>query len=121
MRGEVGACQGLFWLGMYHEWTSPPVGLFCGVLSTRPVARCSRYTLTDSAIYSCPGSCPPLLCLLCSGSDEEEEEWSDDEDTSWKVRRAAAKGVAAVISHYPDLLAEVGACAGSPGQGVHSV
>jgi hypothetical protein len=37
----------------------------------------------------------------------EEEEWSDDEDTSWKVRRAAAKAVSAVVTHYPDLLAEV--------------
>ncbi|KAI3438734.1 hypothetical protein D9Q98_001153 [Chlorella vulgaris] len=41
--------------------------------------------------------------------DEEasEEEWSDDEDTSWKVRRAAAKTVASIISHFPDLLTEV--------------
>lgn len=36
-----------------------------------------------------------------------EEDYSDDEDMSWKVRRAAAKCVAAVITHYPHLLAEV--------------
>ena len=36
-----------------------------------------------------------------------EEEWSDDEDVSWKVRRAAAKAVSAVITHFPDLLPEV--------------
>ena len=60
-------------------------------------------------IFHASGNC---FCQVhCSGSEEEEEEeeeWSDDEDTSWKVRRAAAKAVAAVISHYPDLLAEVG-------------
>lgn len=37
----------------------------------------------------------------------EEETWSDDEDISWKVRRAAARAVAAVITHFPDLLPEV--------------
>lgn len=39
--------------------------------------------------------------------DASEEEWSDDEDVSWKVRRAAAKAVSAVITHFPDLLPEI--------------
>ncbi len=38
---------------------------------------------------------------------EDEEEYSDDEDLSWKVRRAAAKVLAAAISAYPDLVADI--------------
>ena len=34
----------------------------------------------------------------------DDEAYSDDEDTSWKVRRAAAKTVAAVVVSYPQLL-----------------
>lgn len=36
--------------------------------------------------------------------EEDEEVYSDDEDGSWKVRRAGAKLAAALVSQYPDVL-----------------
>lgn len=36
-----------------------------------------------------------------------DEEYSDDEDVSWKVRRAAAKCLQAIIAYYPDLLKDI--------------
>ena len=36
-----------------------------------------------------------------------EEEYSDDEDVSWKVRRAAAKCLQALIESYPDMLKDI--------------
>ncbi|KAI8473659.1 MAG: armadillo-type protein [Monoraphidium minutum] len=45
------------------------------------------------------------------GSDDEDgdgsEEYSDDEDVSWKVRRAAAKLISTAVAAYPDLLQDV--------------
>ncbi len=48
-----------------------------------------------------------FLSLTGSGSRLSEEEYSDDEDSSWKVRRAAAKCLAAIIAEYPDQLARI--------------
>ena len=45
-----------------------------------------------------------MMLPVCSLSDEE---YSDDEDVSWKVRRAAAKCLQAIIESYPDLLKDI--------------
>ncbi len=56
-----------------------------------------------------PAHPPALPCRPAHSPPRSasEEDWSDDEDVSWKVRRAAAKAVSAVITHFPDLLGEV--------------
>lgn len=74
-------------------------------VSKPPRTECRRQPLL-SAAYALPVSTPLPTSPThqCSAS---EEEWSDDEDVSWKVRRAAAKAVSAVITHFPDLLPEV--------------
>lgn len=47
----------------------------------------------------------PSVCVgRCRLSNEE---YSDDEDVSWKVRRAAAKCLQAIIESYPDLLKDI--------------
>lgn len=44
------------------------------------------------------------MCL--TPAPESEDEYTDDEDMSWKVRRAAAKCMTALISSRPDLLSD---------------
>lgn len=42
--------------------------------------------------------------------DEEEDAYSDDDDSSWKVRRAACKLISALIKQYPQNLADLFDC-----------
>eukprot|EP00878_Enallax_costatus_P002222 GHUV01002394.1.p1 GENE.GHUV01002394.1~~GHUV01002394.1.p1 ORF type:complete len:958 (+),score=265.35 GHUV01002394.1:286-3159(+) len=39
--------------------------------------------------------------------DDDDEDYSDDEDMSWKVRRAAAKLISALVHAYPDQLSDI--------------
>ena len=42
----------------------------------------------------------------CGLHREEDDSYSDDDDISWKVRRAAAKCVSAIVTARPDLLGD---------------
>ena len=74
-----------------------------------PPAACRRWHLGGT-----------LCASMCSLDDEDDIE--DEDDVSWKVRRAAAKLLSAIILNYADALSEVrtpGPSQGAGGSALH--
>nr|KAF6334923.1 putative cullin associated and neddylation dissociated 2 (putative) [Pipistrellus kuhlii] len=129
--GSVGRQAG-HRLGAHLDRLVPLVGAFCSLDDDELRESCLQ--AFEAFLRKCPkemGPHVPSVTSLClqymkhdpnynydSDGDEEqmeteesefseqesEDEYSDDDDMSWKVRRAAAKCVAALISSRPDLL-----------------
>ncbi|XP_006901109.1 PREDICTED: cullin-associated NEDD8-dissociated protein 2 [Elephantulus edwardii] len=131
--GSVGRLAG-HRLGSHLNRLVPLVDKFCSVDDDELRESCLQ--ALEAFLRKCPkemGPHVPTVTNLClqylkhdpnynydSDGDEEqmeiedsefseqgnEEEYSDDDDMSWKVRRAAAKCMASLISSRPDLLAD---------------
>lgn len=74
------------------------------VASSKPSCAACAGTATPPAT-TWAASCAPLRAG--PGGRLTDEEYSDDEDVSWKVRRAAAKCLATIVCAYPDRFADV--------------
>ena len=57
---------------------------------------------TCVCMYVCIHAC---VCV-CVYSEEEDDEYSDDDDMSWKVRRASAKCLTVILGSRVEMLTD---------------